>query len=169
MHGNTVSIKGNLTRDAEQRCTSSGKLALEWGIAWNSSRMNPQTTQYEDVPHYFDCIAWVTPNQLNVIAPQLVKGAGCAIIDGSLVYSQWQANDGSNRSKVRIKVDDPISGMQITPPRGGQRRAPQEYEQAPNSPTVQTYGQQPYIQGEQGYTQQAPQQAASYYDEDIPF
>lgn len=163
MRGNVVSIKGNLTRDAEQRSTASGKLVLEWSIAWNSSRRNQLTGEYENVPHYFDCVAWVTPNQIGIVAPQLVKGASCAIIEGSLEQSRWTANDGSNRSKVRIKVDDPISGMLVMPPRGNisYGGGGQGYQEP--TPDVQ---QQQGQSCSQMPSQQAP---ASLYDYDIPF
>jgi len=108
MKGNTVSIKGNVTRDCEVRSTSNGNTVVTWGIAWNKSRKTQDG--FEDVPHYFDCQCWVTERQLSMIKDSLVKGARCAIIDGHLEYQSWESQ-GQKRSKVVIVVDDPISGM----------------------------------------------------------
>lgn len=112
MKGNTVSIKGNVTRDAEIRSTSGGSTVITWGIAWNRSRKNQNTGEYEEVPNYFDCQCWVTDKQRSVIEGQIVKGARCAIIDGHLEYQSWE-KDGQKRSKVVIQVDDPIGGMLV--------------------------------------------------------
>lgn len=188
MKGNSVSIKGNITRDAEVRSTSGGSLVIEFGIAWNSSRKNAQTGEYEDVPHYFDCFAWVTESQLRSIQGQIVKGASCAIVDGSLDYTSWDDGQGNKRSKVRIKVNDPIAGL-LVKPRQGQPQAAQQQMQMAQPPYEQKRQpaaqyqqpspryQQPAAQ-QQAYAGQYAQQpvysaagatTASIYDEEIPF
>ena len=108
MRGNSVSLKGNITRDAEIRQTQSGNHVASWGIAWNKPRKVQDG--YEDVPHYFDVECWLTEKQLRVIVEKLVKGAACAIIDGHLEYQSWESN-GQKRSKVVVIVDDPINGL----------------------------------------------------------
>lgn len=177
MKGNTVSIKGNITRDAEFAATQSGTNVASFGICWNRSRKNAQGG-YDDVPNFFDVVIFLTDRQLGYIKSQLVKGASCAIIDGHLSYSSWE-KDGQKRSKVDIIVDDPVQGLLVAPPRS-QQQAPQ-YQQP-------TYGAQPqyhpvyqpqqhvqqYQQPQQAYApQMAPQpsyvQPSSIYDEDIPF
>lgn len=45
---NTVSIGGNLCRDAELRATASGMAVLTFSVAVNESRKNQQTGEYED-------------------------------------------------------------------------------------------------------------------------
>lgn len=111
MRGNNVNIRGNITRQAEVRRTQSGSNAVSWGIAWNSSRRNDQGG-YDDVPHYFDVECWASDKQLAIIEDKLVKGARCAIIDGHLEYQSWE-KDGQKRSKVVIRVDDPINGLMV--------------------------------------------------------
>lgn len=118
MRGNTVSIVGGITRDAEVRRTGSGNNAVKWGIAWTQSRKNPQGG-YDDVPNYFDVECWMSDNQLNARVGDLVKGAKCAIVDGHLEYQSWQDSQGNKRSKVVVRVDDPISGLLVSPPKGG--------------------------------------------------
>ena len=140
MKGNTISIKGNIIRDAEIQQTNGGRYAAKWGIAWNSARMN-QNGDWEDVPHFFDVKCWLTEGQLRQVEGQLVKGAACAIIDGHIVQEKWQTQGGENRSKVTVMVDDPIGGLLLAAKAGGARGA------APAK----------------------PEPSSSLYDEDIPF
>lgn len=129
MKGNTVSIKGNITRDAEVRHTNSGRIVASWGIAWTKTRKTE--SGFEDVPFYFEVQAWLTDKQLRALEPMLVKGAKCAIIDGHLEYQAWEAN-GQKRSKVLIQVDDPISGLLVSPPATEQpKREEPLYEDIP--------------------------------------
>lgn len=110
MRGNTVSIKGNVTRDMEVRRTNSGSNACSWGIAWNDRKKNRSTGEYEDVPNFFDVECWASDGQLRQLQGQVVKGARCAIVDGHVEQQTWESN-GQKRSKVVIRVDDPISGL----------------------------------------------------------
>lgn len=196
MKGNTVSIRANVTRDAEVRRTQGGSNAVKWGIAWNSSKKDPNG-QWIDVPHYFDVECWMSDAQLNNVAHQIVKGAGCCVVDGHLEYQSWDDGNGNKRSKVVIRVDDPIKGLMLGAPRqaqnaqnGGYQPQPQEYapqpQNAPQGAPQTPQGAYPAPQQGYGYQQQQPQgygyaqqpqpqpqsQAAmqsSIYDEDIPF
>lgn len=138
--GNTFSIIGNITRDAEVRVTPSGNSILQFGIAWNERRKNQQTGDYEDSPHFFDVKMWLTDAQLSVIEHQIVTGAKVAIVDGHLTQERWE-HEGKKHSKVVLMVDDPFSGLLV----GKKNDAKQ------SRPNV------------------AKQQAEAYSDEDIPF
>ena len=171
---NRVIISGNLTRNAELRRTQSGKPVLNMGVAVNDRRKNPQTGEYEDVGNFFDVECWMTDAQLNVVVPNIVKGARCAIVDGHIEQQRWQDQNGNNRSKVVIRVDDPIAGLLIAPPMQGTGAQP-PYQQQPTGYTNQQQTA-PQTQPQQGYaySQQQPQQPAidysqSVYDDDIPF
>ena len=102
MKGNTVSIKGNITRDAEFAATQSGTNVASFGICWNRSRKNAQGG-YDDVPNFFDVVIFLTDRQLGYLKPQLVKGASCAIIDGHLSYSSWE-KDGQKLQKLKVRA-----------------------------------------------------------------
>lgn len=166
MRGNSVSIKGNVTRDAEVRTTKSGNTIVEWGVAWNQRRKT-QGGDWEDVPHYFDVKCWMTDRQQQALVPQIVKGASCAIVDAHLVYESWE-KDGQKRSRVSVMVDDPFDGMLLRPPAASQAQPP-----APQYAPMQQQAPA-YAPPQQGYGQQqmpvtAPAVGASMYDEDIPF
>lgn len=139
MKGNSVSICGNITRDAEIKELASGSVALSFGVAWNSSRKVGD--KWEDVPNYFDVKCYMTERQWASVGSRcsFAKGNKVAIIDGHLAYRTWET-DGQRRSKVEIVVDDPMNGL-LT----GERQPSQR---------------------EASVRQDAE---ASIYDEDIPF
>ncbi len=167
MRGNTVSIKGNITRDAELRQTQSGNIIASWGLAWKQPRKNKQGG-YDDVPHYFDVKCWLTDRQAEFVTPLLVKGAPCAVVGGHLVFEQWEV-EGQKRSKVSVMCDDPVNGLIVGQPR--KQQAPQPAYQQPYQQQPQQAHQQPDYQ-QQAYQQPAYRQSvqqAIMYDEDIPF
>ncbi len=117
MRGNSVSIKGNLTRNAEWHDVNGGKrTCASFGLAWDARRPCGDG-EYETVAHFFEVNCWMSDRQAKWLRGALVKGATCSIIDGSLAYDAWTAKDGGKRSKVGIVVADPIGGMHVSPPR----------------------------------------------------
>lgn len=116
--GNTVSIKGNVTRDVEIRRTNSGVNACSWGVAWNDSKKN-SSGAWQDVPNFFDVECWASDAQLKFLEG-IKKGARCAIIGGHIEQQSWE-RDGKKYSKVVVRVDDPVSGLMVE---AGKLKAP---------------------------------------------
>lgn len=184
---NKATITGNLTRDPELRQTQGGTSVLTIGVAVNDRRKNQQTGEWEDYPNYIDCT--IFGNRATGVAPHLQKGMKVAI-EGKLNQSRWQAEDGTNRSKIEIIVDEiefmakrdgsqqPMQPMQQPMQ---QQAQPQQFAPQTASKPVQQFApqtmQQPMQQPMQAapvqqampMMQQQPQQVASIYDEDIPF
>lgn len=100
---NTVSIGGNLCRDAELRATASGMAVLTFSVAVNESRKNQQTGEYEDYPNYVDCTMF--GRRAESVSRYLTKGAYVALT-GRLHQNRWQNKDGQNRSKLEVTVDN---------------------------------------------------------------
>lgn len=100
---NTVSIGGNLCRDAELRATASGMAVLTFSVAVNESRYNQQTGEYEDYPNYVDCTMF--GRLAESVAPYMTKGTYVAVV-GRLHQNRWKAQDGQNRSKIEVRVDN---------------------------------------------------------------
>lgn len=175
---NKATITGNLTRDPELRQTQGGTSVLTIGVAVNDRRKNQQTGEWEDYPNFIDCT--IFGNRATGVAPHLEKGMKVAI-EGKLNQSRWQAEDGTNRSKIEIIVDEiefmsRQQGQTASKPvqQQPQQFAPQPMQQQP----MQQFAPQPMQQPMQAapvqqampmMQQQAPQQVASIYDEDIPF
>ena len=193
---NKATITGNITRDPELRQTQGGTSVLTIGVAVNDRRKNQQTGEWEDYPNYIDCT--IFGNRATGVAPHLEKGMKVAI-EGKLNQSRWQAEDGTNRSKIEIIVDEiefmsrqqgqtaskPVQQQpqQFAPQPMQQQAQPQQFApQAAPQPMQQQQPQQfapqpmqqpvqaaPVQQAMPMMQQQAPQQVASIYDEDIPF
>lgn len=186
---NKATITGNITRDPELRQTQGGTSVLTIGVAVNDRRKNQQTGEWEDYPNYIDCT--IFGNRATGVAPHLEKGMKVAI-EGKLNQSRWQAEDGTNRSKIGIIVDEiefmakrdgsqqPMQPMQqpmqqqAQPQQFAPQAAPQSMQQQPmqqfaTQPMQQPMQAAPVQQAMPMMQQQAPQQVASIYDEDIPF
>ena len=130
---NRVVISGNLTREPELRQAGSTTV-LQFGIAVNDRIRNTQTDQWEDRPNFFDVLVW--GNRGESLSRILAKGMKVAV-EGRLRWSQWQAQDGGNRSKVEI-VADRVEFF--APPReGGTPRPAQDNYSAPaaTAPSVE--------------------------------
>lgn len=135
---NSVTICGNLTRDAELRATGNGLQILSFTVAVNDRRRNQQG-QWEDVPNFVPCTLF--GERAEKLAGYLVKGVKVCVT-GKLHYQSWQAKDGTKRHELEVNVSD-LDFMQ--------RR-----EQAAEQPQQPQLPQQPY------YPQQ-PQQQMPYY------
>lgn len=99
---NTVSISGNLGRDAELRRTKSGMSVLKFGVAVNERKKNSQTGEWEDYTNWIDCTMF--GSRAEKIAEYLTKGTKVSI-GGKLRWSQWERN-GEKRSKIEVVVDE---------------------------------------------------------------
>lgn len=99
---NRVIISGNLTRDAELRNAQSGTAIVNFRVAVNSRKKNPQTDEWEDYPNFID-VVWFGSRAEKCIG-YLTKGAKVCI-DGALRYTTWE-KDGQKRSKVEVVVNE---------------------------------------------------------------
>lgn len=144
---NRVNITGNLTRDPELRATAGGTQMLAFGVAVNDRRKNPQTSAWEDVPNFVDCI--VFGSRAEAVSRFITKGSKVAI-EGKLRYSAWETKEGQRRSKLEVIVDEidflSRQGQQVTSPAA-------EAAKVADTPA---YG-----------TPRAPE--PEFYDADIPF
>lgn len=143
---NSVTISGNIGHDPELRHTASGSAVLGFSVAVNERVKDRETGEWSDKANWVDCVMF--GNRAQSLAPYLCKGTKVAI-EGKLRWSQWQAQDGSKRSKVEIVVDE-IEFM------SARDQAPQQQAPAP------AYSQQRMA----GMPQP---KAPNLYDEDLPF
>lgn len=100
---NKCFLVGNLTREPELRTTQGGTAILRLGIAVNDRRRNQQTNQWEDVPNFFDLVLF--GKRAESLADILSKGMKVSV-EGRLHWSQWEAKDGTKRSRVEVWVDE---------------------------------------------------------------
>ena len=97
---NKVVLSGNLTKNPEVRMAGATPV-LQFGLAVNE-RVKVDG-EWTDKPNFFDVVVWGTRGES--LSRILTKGSKVAIA-GRLRWSQWEANDGSKRSKVEVVAED---------------------------------------------------------------
>jgi single-strand DNA-binding protein len=140
---NRVNLSGNLTRSPELKATKSGMSVLDFGLAVNDRRKNPQTGEWEDVPNFVDCSIFGKRGES--LANILEKGMKVSL-EGKLRYSSWE-RDGVKRSKLSVIVDE----IEFLSRDDGQQR------------------RQPYTAATPAATPQQAGLTDDLYDEEIPF
>ena len=160
MAGETIiTIIGNLTKDPELKTIGNGNTVANFAIASNSRQFNRNTNQWEDGDTLFlNCSAWdsQTTTLASNIAASLHKGM-TVIAQGRLMQRSYQAQDGSQRTVMELRVDDigpslrrataqvnrqsnqQQGGFQsngFAAPQGGFQQAPQQKPVAQTAPTT---------------------------------
>jgi single-strand DNA-binding protein len=88
---NSVVLVGQLTRDPEARQLKDGKTVCELRVAVNDRQDRP--------PLFIDVATFGAG--ADACAAHLVKGRQVAVT-GRLVHQEWEAKDGSKRSKHQV-------------------------------------------------------------------
>lgn len=101
MNINRCELSGNVTRDGELKATKGGTPVLTFGLAFNDSKRNQQTGEWENIPNYIDCVAY--GKFAESVAKHIVKGQKL-FAAGKLHYSSW-VKDGGKRSKIELIID----------------------------------------------------------------
>lgn len=109
MAGETIiTIIGNLTKDPELKKIGNGNTVANFAIASNTRQFNRNTNQWEDGDTLFlNCSAWdsQTTTLASNVAASLHKGM-TVIAQGRLMQRSYQAQDGSQRTVMELRVDD---------------------------------------------------------------
>lgn len=101
---NRVQLIGNLTRDPELRYTPTGAAVVSFGLATNRS-WKTDTGEKHDETEFHNIVAW---NKLAELCSQfLVKGRK-VYVEGRLATRSWTAQDGAQKSRTEIVIDDMI-------------------------------------------------------------
>ena len=98
---NKVQILGTMTKNVELKYSQSGSAIGSFGIAYNE-RYRDKNGQQVDKAMFFDVT--VFGKQAETVNQYFSKGSRI-LIDGSLDFQSWKAQDGTNRSKVGIKMN----------------------------------------------------------------
>ena len=175
---NKVILMGNLTRDPQLSYLPSQTAVVEIGLAVNH-KYKSQDGQMVDKVCFVDCRAY--GRQAETINQYLHKGRPI-LIEGRLEFDQWEAQDGSKRSKHRVFIErftfvDSGQGGGRASQGGGQASQGGGYvppQQQPQQPQQQ---QQPPQQDSSPPQQQQDSPPPDSYDgqgqgpagEDLPF
>lgn len=96
---NTITVAGNLTRDAELTYSNGEKsiAILKFGIAVNEKYKD------EERVHFFDCT--ILGRLGEAVSNYMTKGTPVAVT-GRLQQRRWETDSGDKRSKIEILVQD---------------------------------------------------------------
>lgn len=92
---NTINLIGRTTADPELRFTPSGTPVCKFRLAVN----NPPRDGKEQPAMFVDVVSFGA--QAEAIAEHVAKGRQVAV-SGRLSYQQWEADDGSKRSRHEV-------------------------------------------------------------------
>ncbi len=98
---NKVIMMGNLTRDPQLSYLPSQTPVVEFGLATNRKWKSNEGQMREEVC-FIDCRAY--GRMAENISKYCQKGRPL-MIEGRLTFDQWEAQDGSKRSKHRVTVE----------------------------------------------------------------
>lgn len=102
---NKVLLIGNLTRDPELRYTPQGTAVCTFGLATNREWVDA-SGQKQEGAEFHNIVAWT---KLAEICSQLLfKGRKC-YVSGRLQTRSWQGQDGAERSKTEVVIDEMIA------------------------------------------------------------
>ena len=98
---NKVIMVGNLTRDIELRYLPSGSAIAKSAVA-TSYKYKSSTGEQKDEVCFLDFNIFGRSAE---VANQYLKKGSKVLLEGRLVFEQWTAQDGTNRSKHSLRVD----------------------------------------------------------------
>ena len=99
---NQIILGGNLTRDIEIRYTQSGTAVGSTGIAVNK-KFKTQTGEQKEEVMFVDLTFF---GRTAEIANQFLRKGSQVLVTGELKLDQWEAQDGTKRSKHQVTVNN---------------------------------------------------------------
>jgi len=99
---NKIIIVGHLTKDPQLSYTPNQTQVVEFGIATNRNWTSQDGTKQEEVL-FVDCVMF--GKRAMAIREYCSKGDPL-LIEGRLKLDTWQAQDGTNRSRHRVIVEN---------------------------------------------------------------
>ena len=151
---NKTVLVGNLTRDVELRYVSNGNAIGNSAIAVSRKYTNNNGAQVEEVM-FIDITFF---GKIAEVANQYLRKGSKLLVEGRLKFDQWTDNNGQNRSKHSVVVENMEmlgSPQNQQQQQGGNVGANGGYAQPQQGYAPQQAG---YAQPQQGYAQPANQQ-----------
>jgi single-strand DNA-binding protein len=163
---------GNLTRDIELKYLPSGSAIAKGAIA-TSHKFKTGTGEQKEEVCFLDFSVFGKGAE---ILNQYVRKGSKVMLEGRLIFEQWQAQDGSNRNRHTLRVEEfkflDSKGDSAGMSQGGGYNQPQQQMAQPQDNYNQSQYNQPTQQNnynapaQQGGMQQ--QQQSNSYEQNIP-
>jgi single-strand DNA-binding protein len=130
---NKVIMIGNLTRDIELKYLPSGIAIAKSAIA-TSHKFKGQNGEQKEEVCFLDFNVFGKGGE---ILNQYVRKGSKVMLEGRLIFEQWQANDGTNRNRHTLRVDE----FKFLDSKSDSQNMGGGYNQAPNQIPNQQYNQ----------------------------
>ena len=99
---NKVVLMGNLTRDPEMRSIPNGNSKVtNFGLAMNERWNDAQSGEQRESVCFVEVEAW---NRQAEIIDEYFKKGSQILVEGNLKFEQWQADDGTNRNRLKVRL-----------------------------------------------------------------
>ena len=99
---NRIFLTGHLTRSPELKMTPDGTAKVcTFGLAVNERWTDQSTGEPRENVCFVEVSAW--NRQAELVFEYFKKGSPI-LIEGSLRFDSWQADDGTNRSRVTVRL-----------------------------------------------------------------
>jgi len=102
MNFNRVILMGNMTRDPQLTYTPSQTAVVDFGLAINR-KWKSQGGEEKEETCFVDCRMF---GKRAEVINQYCKKGNPLLVEGRLTYDQWEAQDGSKRSKHRVTIEN---------------------------------------------------------------
>lgn len=145
---NKITLSGNLGADAELRYTKSVNPVVSFSLAVNERTPNGDGT-WGEYTNWPDCVMF--GKRAEALAPLLRKGTKISLI--GRIHTRSYQKDGQSIKRWEVRVDD-VELMQY-------KREKQSASVGNDAPALEV------VDG--GYQVPSQPEAASVYDDDIPF
>ncbi len=101
---NRAQLIGNLTRDPELRYTPNGKAVCSFGIATNRY-WTTESGEKKEEADFHNIVAW---GKLAELCSQFLAKGRKVFVEGRLSTRSWTAQDGTQKSRTEVVIDDMI-------------------------------------------------------------
>lgn len=156
---NKVTLIGNLTRDPELRYTPTGAAVCTIGLATNRTWVTDSGEKKEET-EFHRVVAW---NKLAELCSQLLSKGRKVYVEGRLRTSNWQTQDGTQRTSTEIVIEDMIV---LDSRRAGSDEGGTEESHAP---VAQEVSVKPVKKVKKEEASEEPRAAEDVNPDDIPF
>ena len=164
---NKVIMIGNLTRDIELKYLPSGSAIANGAIA-TSHKYKKQNGEQVDEVCFLDFSIFGKGGE---IFNQYVRKGSKVMLEGRLVFQQWKAQDGTNRSRHALSVTEFkfLDGKSESQDTGGNNyNAPQQAPQQNYNTPKQQHNQSPQQNYNAPKQQQQNSGISNSYGQNIP-
>lgn len=140
-------IVGNMTRDIELRYLPNGGAIAKGAIA-STYKYKDQSGQQKEEVCFLDFNVFGKGGE---VLNQYVRKGSKLMLEGRLVFEQWTAQDGTNRSKHSLRVDNFVflDNKQDSSQQQGQNQGQQNQYNPQNNQYAQGQQNNQYGQGQQ--------------------